>query len=52
MKKKEKVKFSEHVRERIEKGEFDAARLSKIARFMLEHPGGIGTVVDRRAVNR
>jgi hypothetical protein len=27
-------------------------RLSKLGQWMLDHPGGIGVVIDRRAVNK
>lgn len=51
-KKKEKVKPSVYIRERIEKGELDPAKLSNIARWWLENPGGIGTWVGPKRVNR
>ena len=51
-KKKEKVKPSVYIRERIEKGELDPAKLSKAGRWVLENPGGAYYRADRKPANR
>jgi hypothetical protein len=49
---KERQKAKEESRQTQAEQNIQPKRLSKIGQWMLDNPGGIITVLDRRAVNR